>query len=150
MRVFLLLGTLTLGLTFVSSGCSREGQSMDAQQLERLTQLRSRLQRELGERYDDPVPEATPEQLQRGGELYARLCAPCHGGRGKAKGEVAEGIIGHPTDFTDPRQARFFSEQARLYIIRKGVPGTPMMGWEKLLSEEDLVAVYLYVRSLAK
>lgn len=113
-----------------------------------MTEVRMRLQKDLGERYDQPVTAASDSQLQRGQKLFAQLCAGCHGPRGDGKGHVAEGLAGHPSNFTNPAEAAFYSEQARLQIIRKGVPGTPMMAWENVLTENDVLAVYGYVRSL--
>lgn len=113
-----------------------------------MLELRERLKLELGEKYLLLVPEATPTQLKRGAELYPQVCASCHGGRGDGLGKITEGLAGNPTSFTDPVQAAFFSEQARLHIIRKGIAGTPMMGWQNMLSEEDIQALYLYIRSL--
>ena len=47
-----------------------------------MSELRERLKGELGEKYDQSVPEATEAQLKRGAELYPQVCASCHGGRG--------------------------------------------------------------------
>lgn len=35
-----------------------------------------------------------------------------------------------------------------MYIIKKGVQDTPMVGWGAALNEEKIHAVYAYVRSL--
>lgn len=102
---------------------------------------------QLADKYDDPVAPATRQQLVRGGELYGKLCATCHGANGKGKGRIANGLDHRPTDFTDPEEAAFFSEQARLEIIRKGIPKTAMMGWGNVLSERDILAVYVYIRA---
>ncbi|MFQ5676179.1 MAG: c-type cytochrome [bacterium] len=110
--------------------------------------MRQRLQIELGEKYHEPIPAATADQLKRGAELYPQVCAACHGGRGDGQGKITEALVDTPTSFTDPQQATFFSDQARLHIIRKGIAGTPMMGWSGVLSDDDILALYLYVRSL--
>ena len=141
-----------VGLLFVMipifSSCANETKPIDPTQQQRLSELRESLKVELGEKYDRSIPEATEAQLKRGGELYPQVCASCHGGRGDGLGKITEGLAGNPTSFTDPQQATFFSEQARLQIIRKGVGGTPMMGWQNILSDEDILALYVYIRSL--
>lgn len=139
---------LSSGVVFLFFSCHQQSQPIDPQRLAHMMAVRRRLEKELGERYDRPVVAASDSQLQRGQKLFAQLCAGCHGPRGDGKGHVAEGIAGYPSNFTDPAEAAFYSPQARLQIIRKGVPGTPMMGWENVLTEEDILAVYVYVRSL--
>jgi high-affinity iron transporter len=143
-----MIRSFVLILVMLFYSCVRTAEPFDPQQLQRMEAVRERLKKELGEKYDQPIPAASTKQLNRGSELYAQLCASCHGARGDGKGEIAEGIIGHPSDFTDAKQAAFYSEQARLQIIRKGIPGTPMMGWENVLTEEEMLSVYVYVRSL--
>ncbi len=123
---------------------------MTFDQRQQMLMLRETLKSELGESYYASLPEATADQLARGAELFPKLCAPCHGGRGDGAGHNAEAIIGKPTNFTDPAQAKFFSERARLYIIEYGAPGTAMVGWGKVLPKSDIVSLYLYVRSLIK
>lgn len=128
--------------------CSAENETIEPDQFQHMSQNREHIKAVLGETYDQAVPPASDALLKRGAELYPEICASCHGGRGDGKGRIAEGIVGRPADFTDPKEAAFYSEQARLYIIRKGLPGTPMMGWEGVLPEEDIIAVYAYIRSL--
>jgi hypothetical protein len=67
---------------------------------------------------------------------------------GDGKVEHPGVLLQPPSNFTDPVQAAFFSESARLHIIRKGIAGTAMMGWENVLPEQDILAIYLYVRYL--
>lgn len=142
MRYFLVL----LICALFGAGCGSKSQPAPAAQRVRLEDLRRQLQRALGAKYDDPVPEATTAQLKRGSKLYADLCAGCHGARGDGKTEHPGVLLQQPSDFTDRAQATFFSEQARLQLIRKGVPGTAMMGWAEVLPEDDILAIYMYVR----
>lgn len=142
------LSTALLISIAVISACNSTNPSIAPERLSHMTAVREKLKHEMGERYDQPVAASSDSQLQRGQKLFAQLCAGCHGPRGDGKGHVAEGIAGHPSNFTNPAEAAFYSEQARLQIIRKGISGTPMMGWENVLTEEDILAVYGYVRSL--
>lgn len=136
--------------TLLPSGCGKKNASPPASldQQQRWEELRRQLQKTLGEKYNEPVPAATTPQLKRGSELFAQLCAGCHGARGDGKVEHPGVLLQQPSNFTDPLQATFFSGQARLQIIRKGIPGTAMMGWAEALPESDLLAIYLYVRYL--
>ncbi len=132
----------------VFAGCSNKEQPQPPDQRARLEKLRQQLQEVLGEKYDAPIPVATTTQLTRGSALFAELCAGCHGARGDGKVEHPGVLLQQPSNFTDKAQATFFSEQARLQLIRKGIPGTAMMGWEEVLPEEDMLALYMYVRHL--
>ncbi len=148
MSRFLLTTLLLLALIMLNLACDEKKRPVDPGQMERRTALRQQLKQELGARYDDPVPPATQAQLERGRQLYPQLCAACHGPRGNGEGHTGTALQTPPTSFTDPKQATFFSEQARLHIIRKGIPGTPMMAWESVLPEKDVLAIYVYIRSL--
>lgn len=128
--------------------CDKKPQSMDSVQLLRMQEVRQKLKTKLGGNYNLPIDPATEDQLKRGLQLYPQVCGSCHGGRGDGGGKVADGLTIQPPSFTDPFQAKFFSDRARLYIIRKGITGTPMMGWEGVLNDQDSMAVFQYVRSL--
>lgn len=117
-------------------------------QQRRWQELRQQLQQTLGAKYNEPVSAAATPQLKRGSELFAQLCAGCHGARGDGNVEHPGVLLQPPSNFTDPTQATFFSEQARLQIIRKGIAGTAMLGWGDVLPESDILAIYLYVRYL--
>jgi mono/diheme cytochrome c family protein len=116
--------------------------------MEDMKETREWLESELGDRYDDPVPAATPEQLVTGKQLYGKYCASCHGDAGRGDGPAAAALPLKPSDFTDAEHSTFYSEQGRLYVIRKGVQGTTMPGFESTMSEDDLHAVYNYIESL--
>ncbi len=140
--------TIIAALLLAQLACREVPRPISSEQWQRLGLTRERLRTELGSKYDKAVAPATKAQLQRGAELFGQICGPCHGPRGKADGLSALTLSERPSDLTDPRQANFFSEQARLHIIRQGSPGTAMAAWGAVLSENDIVAVYLYVRSL--
>ncbi|MFQ5605354.1 MAG: c-type cytochrome [bacterium] len=152
MRIYL---TSTFHLLFVcmfclllNLVCGSNSPSNDSSALQRRLAFREKIKLELGAKYFQPVASVADSQNERGAEIYSKLCAPCHGGRGKGDGFTAEGLLVPPSDFTDAKQAAFYSEPARVYIIRNGVPGTPMIGWDRILPEDDILAVYAFVRSL--
>lgn len=145
-------GRLILQMTIVvlcaHVGCQQQVEPIDPGHMARREALRQVLRDSLGQKYLNPVAAATAEQLDRGKKLYPQLCAACHGARGDGKGTTGAALATPPAAFTDSSQADFFSEQARLEIIRHGVPGTPMMAWATVLPETDIQAIYVYIRSL--
>ena len=142
------LGLFAIALVLFA--CSRKEKPLPPEQRAHLEKLRQELQHTLGEKYHEPVPTVTTAQLKRGSELFVQLCAGCHGVRGDGKMEHPGVLLQQPSNFTDPAQATFFSEQARLHLIRTGIPGTAMMGWSEVLPESDIMAIYGYVRYLYK
>lgn len=116
--------------------------------MEDMAEVREWLKEELGDRYDDPVPDVTEEQRAIGKRLYGMHCASCHGESGRGDGPAAAALPLRPSDFTDPEHSSFYSGQGRLYIIQKGIRGTTMPGWESTMSENEIHSVYGYVRSL--
>ena len=137
-------------VAFYNLSCTQQENAETLAQHQRMEAYRQEIRQLLGKKYDTPVAKADSIQLERGKYLFAELCSSCHGGLGRGRGRASEKLTTLPPNFTDPQQASFYSEQARLYIIRKGVPGTTMFGWEKHLSEEDILALYVHVRSLIK
>ena len=107
-----------------------------------------RIRAELGDEYDVPIATGTSSQLVRGARLYSRLCSSCHGKNGTGDGWTAGKLTIPPGDLTDPARAATLSDRGRLHILRKGIEGSPMIGWEGLLHESDLLCVFHYVRSL--
>ena len=116
--------------------------------MQHMNEVREWLKEELEDKYDQLTPPATEEQLVRGKEIYTKICASCHGENGKGDGPAAAVLESKPADFSDPVHSKYYSDQGRMHIIKKGVQGTPMVGWEAALNEEKIHAVYAYIRSL--
>lgn len=113
-----------------------------------MNEVQEWLKTELGDKYNDPVPSATEEQLALGKEIFTKNCVACHGESGKGDGPASAAFEQKPADFTDPEHSKYYSDMGRMHIIKNGVEGTPMVGWEKILSENEILSVYTYVRSL--
>jgi mono/diheme cytochrome c family protein len=118
--------------------------------MDHMDDVRSWLKEKLGDEYDKTVPPATEEQLAMGQKTFMTICATCHGESGKGDGPASVGLEQKPADFTDPAHSAYYSDQGRVYIIKHGVEGTPMIGWSSTLSEDEIQGVYGYVKSLRK
>ena len=83
----------------------------------------------------------------QGEEVYEMYCVMCHGVTGKGDGALAVDLTPPSADLT--REAvQNYSDEELLTIIRKGRPGTSMPAWEGDLSNQDILNVFSYVRSL--
>ncbi len=109
---------------------------------------RDELRKALGTTYDQPVPGLDQADPARGKAAYDKACASCHGAAGKGDGPAGAGLTPPPADFTDAFHARFYSDAARVHIVRKGIQGTAMAAFEGTLSEPEILEVYAYVKSL--
>jgi len=126
-------------------------QALSPEEIQRRTALRDSLRAELGEAYDEPVPPADDpaSALAHGKKVFDAYCSPCHGDDGRGTGETGETLDVQPADLTDPAKAAFYSDRATLEIIRRGVPDTPMIGWQDMIDDDELMDVFRYVRSIS-
>lgn len=102
----------------------------------------------LVEHYPIPLQPAAAPRFERGQQLYAQLCASCHGSRGAGDGPASEGLDPEPIDFTDQARARERSVFALYQVIDQGLEGTSMISYAGLPTE-DLWALATYVGALA-
>lgn len=120
----------------------------DTEHSQLMNETREWLIKELGDKYNQPVPPVTAHQLEQGKEIFLKYCATCHGNSGKGDGQAAAALQTKPSNFTDPRHSSFYSDQGRILIIKKGIKVTAMAGWENTLNEEEILSVYAYVKAL--
>ena len=139
---------VVLVMLLIFGSCDDAPRDASPDDVRRLVQTADRIRDKLGEEYDAPIAPGTSSQLVRGARLYSRLCASCHGTDGKGDGWAADRLTIPPGDLTDPARAAILSDQGRLHVLRKGIEGSPMIGWEGMLGESDLRCVLHYVRSL--
>jgi len=58
-------------------------------------------------------------------------------------GPASAALEQKPADFTGRAHSKYNSDQGRIYIIKKGVKGMPMEGWESALNEKEVQSVCL-------
>ncbi len=91
----------------------------------------------------------------QGNELYQLRCAACHGEQGMGDGIAADMLYPRPRDFslgmfkykTSPGTLPPRDEDL-LEVIRNGLVGTGMPGWESILSEEQMVSLIPVIKGL--
>jgi mono/diheme cytochrome c family protein len=90
-----------------------------------------------------PPPVRDPEVARRGAALYAQQCAQCHGPHALAQtGALA------PVDLL--RSVRRFQFAGFEYIVLNGRPHNGMPPLRGTLSEEQIAAIYQYVRARSR
>lgn len=91
-----------------------------------------------------------------GRELYMKRCFWCHGEQGRGDGPAASGMIPRPRDFTSADykirstpHGQLPTDDDLFRVISRGLPGTPMPGWQSILTETDIRNLVSYSKSLS-
>src|SRR4029450_12232019 len=85
--------------------------------------------------------------IARGGELYAKHCAVCHGPSGRGDGPAARGLPREPANLTAQHTADHTAGDLYWWLTH-GIPGSGMPGFGDRLSPEERWAVIHFVRAL--
>jgi hypothetical protein len=97
-------------------------------------------------------PEEFRKHVEHGREVYYRNCVFCHGDTMSANGMYVHGLDPIPTNFHDT--IPLLRETFLFWRISKGGPGLPeeggpwdtaMPAWEKILKEDDIWDVILFL-----
>jgi len=97
-----------------------------------------------------PLPDS-PEIVAQGKVLYngKGTCFNCHGKDGGGNGPVAAQLDPSPRNFHHRQFWRERTEGEIFWVIKNGSPGTSMIGFGDVLSDEEIWAIARYVRSFA-
>ena len=83
--------------------------------------------------------------MTRGGAFFHANCAECHGHAGDGRGRRADFMVRKPLDFTAPNTKRNFDRGRLFQSISRGVPGSTMPAWSKVLNDQQIADVAEYV-----
>ncbi len=99
---------------------------------------------------------ATVEAQPRGKAVYDARCVECHGSTGKGDGPSASYLVPRPRDFTTGKykirsteSGSVPSDEDLIGSVRRGLYGTAMPGWDRILPDGDITDVVQYVKSLS-
>ena len=88
-----------------------------------------------------------------GRDLYDTHCAVCHGPNGRGDGPGARVVRQPMRDFSNEASMRAVSDRFLFEIIKKGGSqfgrSNAMPAWGMKLSDEEVSAIVIYIRSLA-
>jgi len=92
-----------------------------------------------------PFPNGLSGNQGKGGKFYKNNCAACHGWFGDGTGPRSKFISPKPRNFDHPASRKKYNRPALFKAISKGVVGTEMPAWEKVLSPQEIANVAEYV-----
>jgi mono/diheme cytochrome c family protein len=99
-------------------------------------------------------PAEFRKHVENGRQVYYRNCVFCHGDNLAGNGMFVHGLDPIPTNFADPGTIPMLRDTFLMWRISKGGPGLPdeggpwdsaMPAWEKILKEEEMWEVILYL-----
>ena len=88
-----------------------------------------------------PLPVAmTPGEfdVRVGEQIYQKYCIGCHGEQGDGQTPLGSQLIPHPRDFTSAGLIAATKDPELAHSITRGLPGSAMAGWERVLSKQDI------------
>jgi mono/diheme cytochrome c family protein len=94
------------------------------------------------------------ETLNRGRHEYMQYCRACHGDKGDGKGPAAPGLRPPPRDFTQGSfkfgwvlDQKLPRDEDLVRIVRDGLHGTAMLGWD--VPDSTLSDIVQYIKTLS-
>jgi ABC-type transport system involved in multi-copper enzyme maturation permease subunit/mono/diheme cytochrome c family protein len=143
-RVFRLKYALNAALTalliVILAGCSsskKEGEEPEEQAKEEVKPA-------------EPEYKADKSMLEKGKELYASTCAPCHGAKGHGDGPAAANLNPKPRDHSNGEYMNKLTDQHIGNVIKKGggIVGFPSMPAQPQLKTEEINGIIAFLRTL--
>jgi mono/diheme cytochrome c family protein len=96
------------------------------------------------------------EAQPRGKGVYDVHCVECHGSSGKGDGPSAAFLLPRPRDFTTGKykirtteSGTMPTDEDLIASVRRGLYGTAMPGWDRILSDAEMTDVVQYIKSLS-
>lgn len=87
-----------------------------------------------------------PEAATAGEEIFSTNCATCHGPEGHGDGPAGQSLEPKPKDLAVLQQAA--GDDYLFWRISEGKPGTSMVAWKGILSEEQIWQIVSFIRTL--
>ena len=91
----------------------------------------------------------SPEVIEQGKAVYhgKGTCFTCHGADGNGKGTAAANLNPAPRNFQHHGFWRHRTEGELFWVIKHGSPGTAMIGFGPVLSDEEIWSLIQYERT---
>ena len=92
-----------------------------------------------------PIPNGLVGDAEWGKKFYKDQCATCHGEKGDGKGPRSSFIYPKPRNFLHPSSQNKFNRPHLFDVIAKGVRGSEMPAWDKVLNNQEIANLAEYI-----
>ena len=86
------------------------------------------------------------EAVDEGAEIFKTNCATCHGPQGHGDGPAGQSLDPKPKDLSELQ--KIVGDDYLFWRISEGKPGTSMVAWKGILTEEQIWQVVSFIRTL--
>jgi mono/diheme cytochrome c family protein len=87
-----------------------------------------------------------PDVAGAGAEVFRTNCETCHGPQGHGDGPAGQSLNPKPQDLSELQ--KIAGDDYLFWRISDGKPGTSMIAWKGILSEEQIWQTISFIRSL--
>jgi mono/diheme cytochrome c family protein len=87
-----------------------------------------------------------PEAADEGAEIFRTNCETCHGPQGHGDGPAGQSLDPKPQDLSQLQ--KIADDDYLFWRISEGKPGTSMVAWKGILSEEQIWQAVSFIRTL--
>jgi mono/diheme cytochrome c family protein len=102
----------------------------------------------------DPIQQ---DRLEKGKKVYFKRCVWCHGVEGGGDGPSADRLFTRPRNFIQGTFKIRWTDSGELPLdrnlqdtVKNGLPGSAMPAWGEFLSEDEILSVVQFVKSLVQ
>jgi mono/diheme cytochrome c family protein len=86
------------------------------------------------------------EAATAGAEIFRTNCETCHGPQGHGDGPVGQSLDPKPQDLS--KLQKIVGDDYLFWRISEGKPGTSMVAWKGILTEEQIWQAVSFIRTL--
>jgi mono/diheme cytochrome c family protein len=87
-----------------------------------------------------------PDAAAAGAEVFRTNCATCHGPQGHGDGPAGQSLEPKPRNLASIQAAA--EDDFLFWRIREGKPGTSMVAWKGILTDEQIWQTVAFIRTL--
>jgi mono/diheme cytochrome c family protein len=87
-----------------------------------------------------------PEAADAGADVFRTNCATCHGSQGHGDGPAGQSLNPKPRNLANIQAAA--GDDFLFWRIREGKPGTSMVAWKGILTDEQIWQTVAFIRTL--